>query len=68
MVALVAVGVMNIPAMVGLALVAGVAALVYAAAPPSTLTSRPELVHQDQPMDMSALETEPPANLVNVTS
>ncbi len=84
MVALVAVGVMNIRVMVGLALlialekqwrfgetlakVAGVAALVYAAAIAIDADLAPGLVHQDQPMDMSALVTEPPANLVNVTS
>jgi predicted metal-binding membrane protein len=77
MVALVAVGVMNIPAMVGLALlialekqwrfgetlakVAGVAALVYAAAIAVDADFAPGLVHTDEPMDMSGVEMEVPA-------
>jgi predicted metal-binding membrane protein len=83
MVALVAVGVMNIPAMVGLALlialekqwrfgetlakVAGVAALVYAAAIALHADFAPGLVHPDQPMEMSGGEIEAPANPVAAT-
>jgi predicted metal-binding membrane protein len=78
MVALVAVGVMNIPAMLGLALliglekqwrfgetlakVAGVAALVYAAAIAVDADLAPGLVHPDQPMDMSGIGMESPAH------
>lgn len=71
MVVLVAVGVMNIPAMVGIALlialekqwrfgetlarVAGVAALVYAGAIAVDADFAPGLVHPDEPMDMGAV-------------
>jgi hypothetical protein len=76
MVALVAVGVMNIPAMVGLAMligfekqwrfgetlakVAGVAALVYAAAIAVDAEFAPGLVHSDRLMDMSGIELPAP--------